>query len=113
MLQARGIRVRFNDDYRYFRAEKVKGDGNCLFRALVQSPKFPMSNHMCLRRELTEWMEAEVDTGTGNGEAIREEYLTHNPSTTRNLLTHINDMKTPSMWGTEMEMFAFTLGFNI
>ena len=58
-------------------------------------------------------MEAEVDTGTGNGEAIREEYLTHNRSTTRNLLTHINDMKTPSMWGTETEMFAFTLQFNI
>ena len=113
IFQQRGLSVKVDNEIRFFRPENVLGDGNCLFRSLVQSPMFPMTDHLILRRELTEWMEAEVMSNSNNGKMLREDYLKHSYSDCRSFEKHIENMKKSTVWGTDTEIVAFTLHFGI
>ena len=44
----------------YFRPVDVNGDGNCLFRSLAASGKFPVDDHIMLRAELLRRMREEA-----------------------------------------------------
>ena len=112
-FQSRGLSVEIDNVIRYFRPENVLGDGNCLFRSLVQSPLFPMSDHVALRTELTDWMMMEVLNESDNGIILKEDYLSHTYAGERNINDHIQLMKKLSVWGTDTEVLAFTLRFGI
>ena len=98
---------------RYFKPENVVGDGNCLFRSLVQSPTFPMSDHNELRHELTEWMHSEVMKESWQAQILKEDFDLHNRSSNYNLENHITSMQKAGFWGTDTELLAFTLRFGI
>lgn len=98
----------------YFKPMFTLGDGNCLFRSIVQSEHFPTMPHEMLRSTLMDKVQKEVlEDNSAKGACIRHEYFTHNSSETRTLNEHIERMKRQCIWGTETEVFSIHLLFGV
>lgn len=98
----------------YFKPMFTLGDGNCLFRSIVQSEHFPTMPHEMLRSMLMDRVQKEVlEDNSAKGACIRHEYFTHNISETRPIDKHIERMRRQCIWGTETEIFCIHLLFAV
>lgn len=75
------------------RATRIKGDGNCLFRAFSQVISGSQENHTLLRKITVSYIESNIDM-----------FNAICPNVTDHLKS--SNMATDGVWGTEVEIFA-------